>query len=194
MRKVLVIDDHAASRQRLIEILVQGKHEIVAEASNGKRALALARITKPDVLLMAVGLADRDGIEAAREILESCPLPIILFTSHYDSETVERAIKAGVMALLLKPVRAEAVSPAIELAISRFKDFVSLQQENLSLREDLAARKIIERAKGVLMEQRGLSEAEAYEIIKKTSMNQRKPMTEISQAILLTATIDLHKK
>ena len=194
MRKVLVIDDHAPSRQHLIDILRQDRHEIAGEERSGERALALARATKPDVLLMAVGLADRDGIEAAGEILENCRVPIILFTSHYDAETVARATKVGVMALLLKPVRAEAVTPAIEMAISRFNDLAVLQRENESLKENLAGRKIIEQAKGVLMEQHRLTEAEAYALLKKTSMNQRKPMAEIARAVLLSAAIDVHKK
>jgi len=113
-----------------------------------------------------------------------------LITSHYDDNTVERATKAGVMALLLKPVRAEAVSPAIELATSRFKDFLAVQQENETLKGNLESRKIIERAKGLLMEQRRLSEEQAYSLIKKTSMNMRKPMADVAQAILLAAEID----
>jgi response regulator NasT len=190
MRKVLVIDDHEPSRQRLIDILLERRYEIVAQGCSGKHALALARTTGPDVVLMAVGLADLDGIQAASEILESFHLPIVLITSHYDAVTVERATKAGVMALLLKPVHVDAVSPAIELAISRFQDFVSLQQENAALKENLEARKIIERAKGLLMDQRRLSEAQAYALIKQASMNRRKPMSEIAQAIVLSAAID----
>jgi len=189
MRKVSVIDDHEPSRQRLIKILRERGYEIVGEGSSGKFALALARTTVPDVMVMAVGLADLDGIQAARDILESVRLPVVLITSHYDEITVERATKAGVMALLLKPVRVEAVSPAIELAISRFKDFAALQQENESLKETLESRKIIERAKGILMEQRRLSEEQAYSLIKKTSMNMRKPMAEVAQAILVAAEV-----
>ncbi|HLN87907.1 MAG TPA: ANTAR domain-containing protein [Candidatus Limnocylindrales bacterium] len=194
MRRVLVIDDHESSRRDLVNILLQRGYEIVGEGSSGKLALTLARTATPDVMLMAVGLADLDGIQAASEILATYHLPIVLITSHYDAMTVERATKAGVMALLLKPVRADAVSPAIELAISRFKDFLALQQENESLKENLESRKIIERAKGLLMEQRRLSEEQAYSLIKKTSMNMRKPMADVAQAILLAAEIDQQNK
>src|SRR5262245_2673758 len=190
MRKVLVIDDHESSRQRLVTILLESGYEIAGEGSSGKQALVLAQTVAPDAMLMAVGLADVDGIQAASEILEKLHLPIVLITSHYDAATVQRATQAGVMGLLLKPVRAEAVSPAIELAISRCKDFAALQRENQSLKENLESRKIIEKAKGVLMEQRGLSEAQAYSLIKKTSMNMRKPMADVAQAILLAAEID----
>ena len=194
MRKVLVIDDHEPSRRQLIAILLERGYEIAGAEGSGKLALALARTATPDVMLMAVGLADIDGIHAAREILANSRLPIVLITSHYDATTVERATKAGVMALLLKPVRAEAVSPAIEMAISRFKDFLALQQENESLKENLESRKLIERAKGLLMEQRRLSEEQAYALIKKTSMNTRKPMADVAQAILLAAEIDQQNK
>jgi response regulator NasT len=189
MRKVLVIDDHEPSRQRLVKILRERGYEIAGEGSSGKFALAMAQTTVPDVMLMAVGLADLDGIQAARDILDNFRLPIVLITSHYDELTVDRATKAGVMALLLKPVRVEAVGPAIELAISRFKDFAALQQENQSLKENLESRKIIERAKGLLMEQRRLSEEQAYSLMKKTSMNTRKPMAEVARAILVAAEV-----
>lgn len=193
MRRVLVIDDHEPSRRHLINVLLAGGYELVGEGSSGKLALALAQTATPDVMLMAVGLADLDGIQAASEILKNMLLPVVLITSHYDATTVERATKAGVMALLLKPVRVEAVSPAIELAISRFKDFHALQQENESLKENLESRKIIERAKGLLMEQRRLSEEQAYSLIKKASMNMRKPMSDVAQAILLAAEISKQK-
>ena len=194
MRRVLVIDDHDPSRRHLINILLERGYEIVGEGSSGKLALALARTATPDVMLMAVGLADLDGIQAASEILANYRLPIVLITSHYDAATVERATNAGVMALQLKPVREDAVSPAIELAISRFKDFHALQQENETLKENLESRKLIERAKGLLMEQRNISEEQAYSLIKKTSMNMRKPMSDVAQVILLAAEIDAQKK
>jgi len=187
MRRVLVIDDHEPSRRHLIKILRERGYEIAGEGSSGKLAAALARTTIPDVIVMAVGLSDLDGIQAAGEILKNILLPVVLITSHYEASTVERATKSGVMALLLKPVREEAVSPAIELAISRFKDFLAVQQENESLKENLESRKIIERAKGLLMEQRKLSEEQAYSLIKKASMNMRKPMADVAQAILLAA-------
>jgi AmiR/NasT family two-component response regulator len=194
MRRVLVIDDHEPSRRHLIQILRERGYEIAGEGSSGKLAAALARIANPDVIVIAVGLSDLDGIQATGEILKNILLPVVLITSHYDETTVERATKAGVMALLLKPVRVEAVSPAIELAISRFKDFHALQQENESLKENLESRKIIERAKGLLMEQRRLSEEQAYSLMKTTSMNMRKPMADVAQAILLAAEIDQENK
>jgi response regulator NasT len=185
MRRTLVVDDHEPSRKRLATILRERGYEVVGEGTTGKSAIVFAHTATPDVILMAVGLPDIDGIQAAQEIIQSKPLPIVLITSHYDGATIERAKSAGVMAYLLKPLRAEELRPAIELAVSRFQEFASLRQENSTLKETLEARKIIERAKGLLMEQRKLSEEQAYSLIKKTSMNMRRPMADVAQAIIL---------
>jgi response regulator NasT len=122
------------------------------------------------------------------------PLPIVVVTSHYDAATVERAKQAGIMAYLAKPLRSEEVKPAIELAISRFQDFVSLREENSALKENLEARKLIERAKGLLMDQRNLTEEQAYSLLKKASMNMRKPMVDVAQAILVAGGLLTEKK
>lgn len=113
------------------------------------------------------------------------PLPIVLLTSHYDAETIERTKGSGVTAYLIKPLREEELLPAVELAISRFAGFMSLREENEDLRKTLEARKAIEKAKGILMKDRRLSEAEAFSVIQKKSMDTRKPMAEIAQAIIL---------
>jgi AmiR/NasT family two-component response regulator len=137
------------------------------------------------VILMAVGLVDVDGIEASHDVMRSHPVPIVLITSRSDMATIERAKRAGVMAYLIKPLRAEQLSPALEVAIIRFQDFVALRAENSNLKETLEARKVIERAKGLIMQQRHLTEDQAFTLIKKASMNMRKPMAEIAQAIIL---------
>jgi len=185
MKRVLVIDDHEPSRARLSAILRECGYEVAGEIATGKSAVVFAQAKNPDVILMAVGLPDIDGIQAAEEIVHAKPLPIVLVTSHYDAETIERAKGAGVMGYLVKPVRAEELRPTIELALSRFQQFALLREENSTLKETLEARKIIERAKGLLMEQRKLSEEQAYSLIKKASMNMRKPMSDVAQAILL---------
>jgi AmiR/NasT family two-component response regulator len=185
MRRVLVIDDHESSREQIVATLKDRGYEVAGEGASGKLAVAMARAALPDVLLMAVGLPDIDGIEAARDVMRAQPLPIVLVTSHFDSETVERAKAAGIRGYLVKPLRAPELSPAIELAVAQFRDFVSLSAENSTLKETLEARKLIERAKGLLMEQRRISEEQAYTLIKKTSMNLRKPMADVAQAIIL---------
>lgn len=194
MSRVLVIDDHEPSRAHLVTILRECGYEIAGEGSSGKLASMLARTATPEIILMAVGLADLDGIEAAREIMKTDPLPIVLITSHYDTPTVERAKNAGVMGYLVKPLRGAELSPAIELAMGRFKEYVSLQQENSTLKENLETRKLIERAKGLLMEQRKISEEQAYSLLKKASMNLRKPMADVAEAILLAGGLLNDKK
>jgi AmiR/NasT family two-component response regulator len=188
-RRVLVIDDHLPSRAFLVKALNEKGFGVVGEGASGKGALKLAQATAPDVVLMSVGLPDIDGIRAAQNIMEENPLPIVLLTSHYDTETIERAKEAGVMAYLLKPLREEELLPVTELAISRFEEFISLRRENEDLKKTLEARKAIERAKGVLMKQQGLSEPEAFSLIQKKSMDLRKPMAEIAQAIILSEEI-----
>jgi AmiR/NasT family two-component response regulator len=188
-RRVLVIDDHLPSRAFLVKALNEKGFGVVGEGASGKGALLLRQTTAPDAVLMSVGLPDIDGIRAAQNIMEENPLPIVLLTSHYDEDTVERAKEAGVMAYLLKPLREEELLPATELAISRFEEFSSLRKENEDLKKTLEARKAIERAKGVLMKQQGLSEPEAFSLIQKKSMDLRKPMAEIAQAIILTEEI-----
>jgi AmiR/NasT family two-component response regulator len=185
MKRVVVIDDDQPSRRHLITILNSSGYDIAGAGASGKAAVTLARAAAPDVILMAIELADVDGIEASHEVMRSHPVPIVLITSHSDTATVERAKHAGVMAYLIKPLRAEQLSPAIELAIIRFQDFVALRAENSNLKETLEARKVIERAKGLIMQQRHLTEDQAYTLIKKASMNMRKPMAEIAQAIIL---------
>jgi response regulator NasT len=188
-RRVLVIDDHLPSRAFLVKALNDKGFGVVGEGASGKGALKLAQSTAPDAVLMSVGLPDIDGIHAAQQIMEENPLPIVLLTSHYDEDTVERAKSAGVMAYLLKPLREDELLPTTELAISRFQEFSSLRKENEDLKKTLEARKAIERAKGVLMKQQGLSETEAFSLIQKKSMDLRKPMVEIAQAIILTEEI-----
>ena len=186
MKRVLVIDDHLPSKAFLVRALNERGFEVVGEGVSGRGAAGLAKAAVPDVILMAVGLSDMDGISAAREIMEENPLPIVLLTSHYEAKTIERAKGTGVMAYLIKPLREEELLPTMELAISRFSEFSSLRRENENLKKTLEARKTIERAKGILMKKQRLSEAVAFALIQKKSMTTRKSMAEIAQAIILT--------
>jgi len=193
-RRVLVIDDHLPSKAFLVRALRERGFDVVGEGISGQDALGLAKATVPDVILMAVGLADMDGISAARKIIEKTPFPIVLLTSHYESSTIERAKGAGVMAYMIKPLRGEELLPTMELAISRFAEFISLRKENEDLKKTLEARKIIERAKGILMEDQRLSETEAFSLIQKKSMDTRKSMVEIARAIILTKEVTKEKR
>ena len=189
MKRALVIDDHEPSRKNLVGVLAESGFQIVGAATSGAAGLQLASASAPDVILMAVGLPDLDGIRAARKIMQANPLPIVLVTSHYDAATIERAKRAGVMGYLIKPLREGELLPAIELAISHFQEFVALQKENENLRKTLEARKVIERAKGILMKRQRLSEPEAFSLIQRKSMDMRKPMVEIAQAVILSQEI-----
>lgn len=194
MKRVLVIDDHDPSRAQLVRTLGEYGYEVAAEGKSGAAALSLAQTSAPDVVLMAVGLGDIDGIDAARELMRSRPVPVVVITTHHDVPTVERAKEAGIMAYLAKPLRTEELAPALELAISRFEEVADLRRENSVLKENLEARKLIERAKGLLMEQRKLSEEQAYSLLKKASMNMRRPMADVAQAVLVAGGLLSAKK
>ena len=185
MSRVLVIDDHDPSRKHLVRILRESGYKVVGEGASGAAGLDLAASIAPDVTLMAVGLADLDGIQAARKIMQAHPHAIVLLTSHNDAATIERATRAGVMGYLAKPLRECELRPAIELAMARFQEFLTLQKENEDLKKTLDERKIIERAKGILMESRRLTEADAFALIQRKSMDSRKLMVEIARAIVL---------
>jgi response regulator NasT len=130
-----------------------------------------------------------DGLTVAAHILETVPLPILILSNHLDEGLIRRAKKVGVMAHLLKPLREEELRPAIELAISRFEECNTLRKENADLKRNLEDRKLIERAKGILMERERISEQQAFARIQKTSMNTRRSMAEIAQAILLSEAV-----
>ena len=186
MRSALVVDDHEPSRKDLVRVLTANGFEIAGEVTTGAAGLDLISDRTPDVILMAVGLPDVDGIRAARKIMEANPKPIVLVTSHHDGATIDRAKRSGVMGYLIKPLRESELLPTIELAITNFNEFVVLQKENANLKKTIEARKVIEQAKGLLMKRQGLSEAEAFSLIQRRSMDTRKPMVEIARAIILT--------
>ena len=183
--RVLIVDDSTNSRALLRTALGRLGLRVVGEAASSEEGIGLAEGLRPDLILLAVGLPGLDGLSAAARIMQSAPTPIILLTRHRDRETIRRAGEAGVMAYLLKPLREEELMPAVELAVSRFREFAALRADNQSLRRALEARKVIERAKGILMRQEGIPEAEAFRRIQRRSMDTQIPMVEIAQAILL---------
>jgi response regulator NasT len=192
-QKILIIDDSRRSRAAIKKALAGLEFEIV-EGTSGLEAARLVKEMSPDLLFIAVGLPVLDGIEASARIMESHPLPIIILTSHQDPETVERAKEAGVMAYLLKPVREDQLRPALEVASARFREFMAVRVQNQDLQRTLEARKVTERAKGILMEREGLSEGEAFRRIQKFSMEKRRPVVEIAEAILLSEEVAGRKR
>ena len=177
-----MVDDHVRSRLGLAAAVAQAGGAVVGECGSAEAAPGLIATMRPDVAIFAVGLGDGDGISAARTAMATTPCPIVLFSSHRDDRFVRRAVEAGVMGFLLKPLRAEEVSPVLDLAVARFTDI----QE---LRRTLASRKLIEKAKGLLMQRRGLTEDEAFRLLRTTAMNQRRPMGEVAQAVLLAESL-----
>ncbi len=160
--------------------------DVVAEARDGAEAVALARATEPDIALLDVKMPELDGIEAARQILEQRPIPVVMVTAFSQRELVERALAAGVFGYLVKPFREDDLLPAIETARARHAELVELRAESDSLREALAARKVIERAKGLLMERDGLSENEAFGRMRRAAQQTGRPLREIAEAMVAT--------
>jgi response regulator NasT len=182
---VLIVDDHAPSRAALAEAVTAAGGRIVG---NGSRAEDVARLVerhRPDVVVLAVGLTDGDGVEAARQVMATDPCALVLLTSRTDTEVVSRAVEAGVLGFLAKPLRREELAPALDLAVSRFRDLEAVRRENDRLRQKLESRKLVDRAKALLIQRAGLSEAEAYRRLQKTAMDTRRTMGEVARALLL---------
>jgi len=187
--KVLIADDDPIIRLDLRQMLENLGYTVVAEAGDGQEALDLARESKPDVCILDVKMPVMDGIDAVTHITEENIAPTILLTAYSDRELVDRATTAGVFAYLVKPFKPSDLPPAIEVARSRYEQNAQLNKEVGNLQEKLEARKLIDRAKGILMDEHKLSEAESYRRIQQQSMNLRKTMREVAEAIILAKSI-----
>ena len=183
--RVIIADDESVIRADLREMLTNLGYLVVGEVGDGQSAVNVARELKPDVVIMDIKMPDLDGIEAAKILTQEKVAPVLLLTAYSQRDLIDRAKEAGVVGYLVKPFREQEIVPAIEIALERFKEFRELEKEVGNLRETLETRKIVDRAKGLLMDQQGLSEAEAFRKIQKMSMNTRKPMKEIAEAIIL---------
>jgi len=184
--RVLIIDDHAPSRAAVAEAVGSQGGVVVGNGSRVQDAVRLVDKHRPDVLLLAVGLPDGDGVEAARQVMAALPCPIVLLTSHADPDVAARAVDAGVLGFLVKPLRPAELAPALDVAVSRFRDLETARMENEALRRKLESRKLVDRAKGLLMTRLGMSEPEAFRRIQKTAMDTRRTMADVAQALLLT--------
>jgi response regulator NasT len=163
---------------------------VVGDAGDGVSAIHLARELRPDLVIMDIKMPKLDGIQAAKVLTEERIAPVLLLTAYSDRELVDRAREAGVVNYIVKPFREAELLPAIEIALARFAEFNDMAKELGDLKETMETRKLVERAKGWLMDSQGLKEQEAFRKIQQLSMNSRKSMREIAQAILLTAQID----
>jgi AmiR/NasT family two-component response regulator len=184
--KILIAEDETIIRLDLRELLERAGYDVVAEARDGEEAVALARSTEPELALLDVKMPKLDGIDAARRILEERPIPIVMVTAYGETELVARAVEAGVFGYLVKPFRETDLLPAIRTARARHEELVALREEADSLAEALAARKAIERAKGLLMEREGLTEQAAFARLRKASQISGRPLKVVADALIAT--------
>lgn len=188
--RILIADDDPIIRLDLKQMLVNLEYEVVGEAGNGEEAVSIAREKMPDICILDIKMPRKDGIAAVTEIVGEDISPCILLTAYSDRDLVERATGAGAFAYLVKPFKPNDLPPAIEVAVARFAQYKQLRLEITDLQERMETRKLLDRAKGVLMDRHGLSEMEAYRKIQQSSMNARKTMKEVAEAILLAETVD----
>lgn len=181
---IVIADNESIIRMDLREMLEEQGHTIVGEAHDGKQALEMTRKYRPDLVMMDIKMPNMDGITAAKAIADEGISPVILLTAFSDSEIVNRAKDAGVLAYLVKPVREESISPTIEIALSRWQEMKELERELEAAKDSLEFRKTLDRAKGILMNAHNISESEAYRRIQRYSMMKRKTIKEVAEAIV----------
>ena len=180
--RILVAEDEALIRLDLVEMLTEAGYEVVAQAANGVQAIELGKELQPDLAILDVKMPELDGISAAEQIIEIAP--VLMLTAFSQKELVERARDAGVMAYVVKPFSIDDLTPAIEIAMSRHLQMRSLREEVGDLHERLETRKVIDRAKGILMAALALSEPEAFSWIQRAAMDRRISMKAVAEAVI----------
>lgn len=183
-RRVLVAEDEALIRLDLVEMLQEEGYEVAGEAGDGEQAVELAERLRPDLVIMDVKMPKKDGIEAASVIASKRIAPVVILTAFSQRDLVERARDAGAMAYLVKPFGKQDLVPAIELAVSRFAELQALESEVAGLVSQLETRKMVERAKGLLMTKHNMNEAEAFRWIQRTAMDRRTTMRAVADAVI----------
>ncbi|MDR7538981.1 MAG: response regulator [Armatimonadota bacterium] len=182
--RIVIADDEAVIRMGLRAMLQERGYRVVGEAGDGRRLLELVERLRPDLVFLDIKMPGLDGLAAAERLAQTYRLPVIVLTAYGDRDLVERARQAGVMGYLMKPLRETDLQPAIEVALARFRDLQALAEEVSGLQETLEVRKLVERAKGALMQRLGLAEEEAYRRIQRASRDTRRPMKEIARRIV----------
>ena len=183
-RRVVVAEDEGLIRLDLVEMLREEGYDVVGEATDGQQAIELAEQHKPDLVILDVKMPVLDGITAAERIAELRIAPVVILTAFSQRELVERARDAGAMAYLVKPFTKADLLPAIEIAVSRYAEVAALETEVDDLTDRLETRKLVERAKGLLQTEHGMTEPEAFRWVQKTSMDKRMSMRALAEAIL----------
>ncbi len=181
--RVLVADDERDTREYLQELLTRLGHE-VAVADTGRHLVEMARASHPDLVITDVRMPDMDGLEAAREINRERPTPVIVVSGYHDAELLARAAEQPVMSYLIKPVSESHVEAAITVAMARSEEYRKARQEANDLKQTLEERKVIERAKGAVMRRLGVSEEQAFRLMRKVSSEQNRRMIEVSRTVL----------
>ncbi|MFZ2527179.1 MAG: response regulator [Rhodococcus sp. (in: high G+C Gram-positive bacteria)] len=189
-RRVVVAEDEALIRLDLVEMLREEGYDVVGEAGDGQRAVELAAELKPDLVIMDVKMPRRDGIDAASEIAERRIAPVVILTAFSQRELVERARDAGAMAYLVKPFSKSDLVPAIEVAASRFSEIRELEREIAGLTERFEVRKLVDRAKGMLMDAHAMTEPEAFRWIQRAAMDRRTTMKQVAEVVIETLGVE----
>ena len=192
--RILIADDESLILMDLREMLTNLGYLVVGEANDGRSAVNMARELRPDLIIMDIKMPDMDGIEAAQVLTAEKIAPVLLLTAYSQQDLIERAKEAGVVGYLVKPFRESNLAPAIEITLSRFQEFQTVQKEVEDIKEALETRKVVDRAKGILMDSQGLTEQDAFRRIQKMSMNTRRPMKDIAEAIILASDMKEEKK
>jgi response regulator NasT len=188
--RIVIAEDETIPRMDLREMLANLGYLVVGEAADGRTAVNIAREVRPDLVVMDIKMPEMDGIAAAHILTEERIAPVLLVTAYSDRELVDGAKDAGVLAYVAKPFGEAQLVPAIEVALARFQEFRALEKDLGDTREALETRKLVERAKGVLMDRHGLKENEAFRRIQKLSMDTRKSMREVAEAVLLARQVE----
>ena len=187
-RRVLIAEDEALIRMDLAEMLGEQGYEVVGQAADGARAVALAEELRPDLVILDVKMPVLDGISAAERIAAQRIAPVVILTAFSQRDLVERARDAGAMAYLVKPFAPSDLVPAIEMALSRFAEVQALEEEVAGLHDRLETRKAVDRAKAVLQAEMGLSEPDAFRWIQKTAMDLRRSMRDVAEGVVAHGT------
>lgn len=186
--KIIIADNESIIRMDLKEMLEEAGHEVIGESFNGLKAIELTQKLKPDLVIMDIKMPEMDGITAAKIISDKKLAPVILLTAFSQQNIVEKAKKSGVLAYLVKPITSNNLFPAIEIAMSRFEEIKQLEAQLDNVKNSLEMRKLLDRAKGIIMTAYNLSEQEAYRRIQKYSMAKQKTIKEVAEAIIRSAT------
>ncbi|MGZ3647298.1 MAG: ANTAR domain-containing response regulator, partial [Ktedonobacteraceae bacterium] len=183
-KRVIIADEEPILRMDLKEELTHHGYLVAAETGDGVSVINLTRQLRPDLVIMDIRMPGMDGIEAAEVLTHEKIAPVVLLTAYSGQPWIERAKKAGVMNYIVKPWRQNALCPAIELALARFEAFCAVEARAQSLEEQLATRKVVERAKGLIIEQYGVTEQQAYSLLRRWSMATRKPLRAVAEVVL----------